>query len=71
VLAGIVTALLTHKPREEAAPLAIFLHGRSGDAARRDRGTLGMAASDLILYLPLAIKEMEDLLLEFEDDEEG
>ncbi len=70
VLAGILAAFLTRQSREEAAPLAVFLHGRSGDAARRDRGTLGMAASDLILYLPLAIKEMEDLLLEFEDDEE-
>ena len=70
VLAGILAAFLTRHSREEAAPLAVFLHGRSGDAARRDRGTLGMAASDLILYLPLAIKELEDLLLEFEDDDE-
>jgi NAD(P)H-hydrate epimerase len=70
VLAGILTAFLAKKPREEAAPLAVFLHGRSGDAARRDRGTLGMAASDLILYLPLAIKELEDLLLDLEDDDE-
>ncbi len=69
VLAGILTALLAKKPREEAAPLAVFLHGKSGDAARRDRGTLGMAASDLILYLPLAIKELEDLLLDLEDEE--
>jgi NAD(P)H-hydrate epimerase len=71
VLAGMLTAFLAKKPREEAAPLAVFLHGRSGDAARRDRGTLGMAASDLILYLPLAIKELEDLLLEFDDEDEG
>ena len=71
VLAGILAAFLTKKPREEAAPLAVFLHGRSGDAARRDRGTLGMAASDLILYLPLAIKELEDLLLDLDEDSDG
>lgn len=69
VLAGILTAFLAKNPREVAAPLAAFLHGRSGDAARRDRGTLGMTASDLILYLPLAIKEMEDLLLDLEEED--
>jgi NAD(P)H-hydrate epimerase len=64
VLAGIVGAFLAVRPAEIAAPMAAFLHGRSGDAARRDRGTLGMAASDLILYLPLALKDLEDLAAE-------
>jgi NAD(P)H-hydrate epimerase len=68
VLAGILGRLLAVIPPEDAVPLAVFLHGRSGDAARRDRGTSGMTASDLILYLPLAIKELEDALAV--DDEE-
>ena len=70
VLAGILGTLLTQLPPGDAAPLAVFLHGRAGEAARRDRGTIGMTASDLILYLPLALKELEDVLREAGDDEE-
>ena len=71
VLAGILGRLLAVRPPEEAMPLAVFLHGRAGDAARRDRGTSGMTASDLILYLPLAIKELEDALAADEEDDEA
>jgi len=70
VLSGILAAFLAKKTVAQAAPLAVFLHGRSGDAARRDRGTLGMAASDLILYLPLAMKELEDIAL-YDEDKDG
>jgi hydroxyethylthiazole kinase-like uncharacterized protein yjeF len=70
VLAGILGRLLANIPAEEAAPLAVFLHGRAGDAARRDRGTSGMTASDLILYLPLAIKELEDALAVGDDEDD-
>lgn len=69
VLAGIVGRLLSVIPPEDAVPLAVYLHGRAGDAARRDRGTSGMTASDLFLYLPLAVKELEDAL-SVEDDGE-
>jgi NAD(P)H-hydrate epimerase len=71
VLSGSLAAFLAKKPCVEAAPLAVFTHGRSGDLARRDRGTLGMAASDLILYLPLAMKELEDIALDAEEESEG
>jgi NAD(P)H-hydrate epimerase len=70
VLAGIAGRLLALRPAAEAAPLAVFLHGRAGEAARRDRGVSGMTASDLILYLPLAIKELEDALAAGDDDED-
>jgi hydroxyethylthiazole kinase-like uncharacterized protein yjeF len=70
VLAGILAALLTQKDAAEAAPLAVYLHGRAGEAARRDRGMRGMNASDLILYLPLALKELEDILAEMDEDDE-
>ncbi len=71
VLAGILAAFLAKSTRADAAPLAVFAHGRSGDAARGDRGTLGMAASDLILYLPLALKDLEDARLDLEEEREG
>lgn len=69
VLAGILARELAVLPPADAAPLAVFLHGRAGDAARRDRGTSGMTASDLILYLPLALKELEDALAADDDDD--
>jgi len=70
VLAGILGTLLTQLPPRDAAPLAVFLHGRAGEAARRDRGTTGMTASDLILYMPLALKELEDVIREAGEDDE-
>jgi NAD(P)H-hydrate epimerase len=70
VLAGILAAFLTQKDAAEAAPLAVYLHGRAGEAARRDRGMRGMNASDLILYLPLALKELEDILAEMDEDDD-
>ncbi len=71
VLAGIVGRLLAVIPAQDAAPLAVYLHGRAGDAARRDRGVAGMTASDLFLYLPLSIKELEDALSVDEDDDDA
>ncbi len=71
VLAGLLGRMLASRAPAEAMPLAVFLHGRAGEAARRDRGTSGMTASDLILYLPLAIKELEDALAIDEEDDEG
>jgi len=40
--------------------LAAFAHGKAGDLARKDRGTLGLVASDLLLYLPMALLEIEE-----------
>lgn len=60
VLAGMLAAFLAVRPMTQAAPLAVLAHGKAGDAARKDRGTLGLTASDLILYLPSALKEIED-----------
>ncbi len=71
VLAGLLGRMLAAQAPAEAMSLAVFLHGRAGEAARRDRGTSGMTASDLILYLPLAIKELEDALAVDEEDDEG
>jgi ADP-dependent NAD(P)H-hydrate dehydratase / NAD(P)H-hydrate epimerase len=67
VLAGVVAALLAVRPADQAAGLAAFAHGKAGDLARKDRGTLGLVASDLLLYLPMALLEIE----EGEGDDEG
>lgn len=67
VLAGVVAALLAVRPVDQASGLAAFAHGKAGDLARKDRGTLGLVASDLLLYLPMALLEIE----EGEGDDEG
>jgi hydroxyethylthiazole kinase-like uncharacterized protein yjeF len=60
VLAGVISGLLAVKPAEQASGLGVFSHGKAGDLARKDRGTLSMVASDLLLYLPLALLEIEE-----------
>ncbi|MEO6097478.1 MAG: NAD(P)H-hydrate dehydratase [Fibrobacteria bacterium] len=60
VLAGIVAGLLAVRPCDQASALATFSHGKAGDLARKDRGTLGLVASDLLLYLPMALLEIEE-----------
>jgi ADP-dependent NAD(P)H-hydrate dehydratase / NAD(P)H-hydrate epimerase len=60
VLAGIVAGFLAVKPSDAASMLAAFSHGKSGDLARKDRGTLGLVASDLLLYLPMSLLEIEE-----------
>lgn len=60
VLAGVAAALLAVRPVDRAAPLAAFAHGKAGDLARKDRGTLGLVASDLLLYLPMAFLDVEE-----------
>lgn len=60
VLSGIVAALLAVRPCDQASALAAFAHGKAGDLARKDRGTLGLVASDLLLYLPMSLLEIEE-----------
>lgn len=60
VLAGIVAGLVAVRPCDQASALAAFSHGKAGDLARKDRGTLGLVASDLLLYLPMSLLEIEE-----------
>ena len=57
VLTGIVTGFLAknHLP-EEAAILATYLHGLAGDLAAEEMGEEGLIASDIIDFLPKAIR---------------
>jgi ADP-dependent NAD(P)H-hydrate dehydratase len=57
VLTGLIAALLGQRLEPfDAAQLGVYLHGRAGDLARDDLGEVSMIATDLIAYLPRALK---------------
>ena len=59
VLAGVIAGLLAQGlDAFDAASLGVFLHGQAGDDVRRAVGSTGMLASDLLLALPPAIKQL-------------
>ena len=57
VLSGMVAALLAGQgePAQMAA-LAVYLHGRAGDVARKKKGSRSMTAQDLITALPEVLR---------------
>jgi NAD(P)H-hydrate epimerase len=59
VLTGLITALVCQGlPPWEAARLGVHVHGRAGDLAAAELGEVGMIASDLVSYLPAALREV-------------
>jgi len=61
VLTGLIAALTRQKlSLFDAARLGVYLHGLSGDKAADERTQQGMIASDLINFLPRAMKEMSE-----------
>ncbi len=57
VLSGIIVALLAQGlESHNAAILGVYLHGLAGDLAKIDLTEYSLIASDLIKYLPAAIK---------------
>lgn len=57
VLTGIITGLLAQKvPVLDAAKLGVFLHGLAGDMILEEKGIFSLIASDLISYIPKAIR---------------
>jgi NAD(P)H-hydrate epimerase len=55
VLAGAIAALMAQgNDAFTAATNAVYLHGRAGDAAAREKTQYGMIASDIIEHLPAA-----------------
>ena len=58
VLTGIIASLAGQKlSLYEASASGAYIHGRAGDMAAEEKGEYGMIASDIITYIPYAIKE--------------
>ncbi len=58
VLSGIISGLMAQGLSGfESAKLGVYLHGLAGDLAVRDITQVSLVASDIIKYLPLAVKK--------------
>ena len=61
VLTGVIGALLALGIKGlEAAICGAYLHGLAGDLAQKTIGTFGMAAGDIVNFLPKAFKIIKD-----------
>lgn len=59
VLAGMVASLAARGVREDiAAAVAVYLHGKSGDAAANELGEDSVTATDIIKYFPKTLKSV-------------
>jgi len=56
-LAGLITSLAAqgYAPLD-AARTGVYMHGKAGDLAAADLGEMGMTASDIVNFIPLALK---------------
>lgn len=62
VLAGAITGFLAQGVSLfDAAVLGVFVHAAAGDMVRRELGDTGALASDLLLRLPQAIKQVKQV----------
>ncbi|MAD97439.1 MAG: bifunctional ADP-dependent NAD(P)H-hydrate dehydratase/NAD(P)H-hydrate epimerase [Flavobacteriaceae bacterium] len=58
VLTGIITGLVAQKyPSLEAALIGTYYHGLAGDSAAKDKGEIGVLASDIINHLKIKHEE--------------
>lgn len=59
VLTGIIASFVGQGMTAfEAARLAVYVHGKAGDLAAKEKGELSLIASDILTYLPYALKEV-------------
>ncbi len=55
VLTGVITSLCGQRMNNfDAAALGVYIHGLAGDLAAKDKGVVGLIATDIIDYLPAA-----------------
>lgn len=61
VLTGIILALLSQNFKaKDAACLGVYVHGLAGDIAAKKKGMIGMTAGDIVNYLPMAWRLMDE-----------
>ncbi|MGA7829005.1 MAG: NAD(P)H-hydrate dehydratase [Geobacteraceae bacterium] len=61
VLTGIIVSLIGQGyPAGEACKLGVFLHGYSADLVARQKGEIGITATDVMEMLPYAYKNIRD-----------
>lgn len=59
VLAGVIAGLCAQGINSaEAAQLGVFIHGLAGDLAAADKTQAGMIASDVVEYIPAALRSV-------------
>jgi NAD(P)H-hydrate epimerase len=59
VLTGIIVSLIGQGyPAFEACRLGVFLHGHAADLVARDKGEIGLSATDVMERLPYAYKDL-------------
>lgn len=59
ILCGMIAGFSAQKMEAfEASSLAVYLHGKTGEFASEDLSEYSVLASDLLKYIPKAIKEM-------------
>ena len=59
VLTGLIAALIAQKvPAFDAAVLGTWAHGRAGDHAAAELGQAALTATDVLNYLPRALREV-------------
>lgn len=63
ILTGIMAGLMAQFPRNPDAAIAaaVWLHGRTGELGAVKMGEKSLLATDLLEFLPEAIRELEDL----------
>ncbi len=63
VLTGIISAVVCNKEKNllKKVSAAVYMHGLAGDFAAEEKTQTCMTASDIILNLPKAVKEVEEL----------
>jgi ADP-dependent NAD(P)H-hydrate dehydratase / NAD(P)H-hydrate epimerase len=63
VLTGIIASLIGQGyPVLEACRLGVFLHGHAADLVARDKGEIGITATDVLERLPYAYKYIREAL---------